>query len=298
MVEVSRDGQRIYVTNSLYAPGTRSSTRRASAAGWPSSTRRRPVGLTVDQRFFVPVRGRAAAPDSPGGRRLVVRLVLLPVIDRGYLAVAGARRCSGAYHGLNPAMGWLFAVALGLQETSRRRCPAPWRPSRSATKLSVRWRCCWCAAPRRWSRRHRALAGAVALIGFGVFKFLRPRCHPRWVGMRVTCSIWSLWSFLMSSAHGAGLMLFPILIGLPAPIDAETAGAVGTSVSLNVPGLIVDGAAVCLHTFCMLVVMAIISYVVYEKIGLAISGGRGSTSTRSRFGAVFTTGFVTLFTGF
>jgi hypothetical protein len=57
--------------------------------------------------------------------------------------------------------------------------------------------------------------GAVALVLFGIFKLLRPRSHPRRVGLRVGPRELVLWSFLMSSAHGAGLMLVPVLLGLP-----------------------------------------------------------------------------------
>jgi hypothetical protein len=205
----------------------------------------------------------------------------------------------GVYHGVNPAMGWLFAVALGLQKKSRRAMFIALAPIALGHEASVTLTLALVGgAEALVAPATVRLAGAVILILFGAFKLLRPRSHPRWVGMRVTILDLVAWSFLMSTAHGAGLMLFPILIGLPAPIDAETAGAVGTSVSLNLPGLIVDGAAVALHTACMLVVMAIISYVVYEKIGLAILRRAWFNLDTVWSGAVLTAGFVTLFTGF
>src|SRR5205085_646781 len=111
-------------------------------------------------------------------------------------------------------------------------------------------------------------AGAVVLILFGVFKFLRPRLHPRWVGMRIGAGELAVWSFLMATAHGAGLMLFPVLIALPASAHAGHAGhlhhvADGGSIAR-------DAAAVLVHTAAMLLVMGAVALVVYEKLGLAI----------------------------
>jgi hypothetical protein len=112
------------------------------------------------------------------------------------------------------------------------------------------------------------IGGAVVLILFGVFKFLRPRAHPRWVGMRVGSGELALWSFLMATAHGAGLMLFPVLLSLPPTAAdhvhaAHGAGIGGVSVAN-------DAAAVLVHTLAMLVVMGAVAVVVYEKVGLAI----------------------------
>jgi hypothetical protein len=59
--------------------------------------------------------------------------------------------------------------------------------------------------------------GAIALSAFGIFRLLRPHAHPRWVAMRVNSGELALWSFLMASAHGAGLILFPILLGINPP---------------------------------------------------------------------------------
>ena len=128
----------------------------------------------------------------------------------------------GAYHGLNPAMGWLFAVALGLQERRRSAVLQALAPIALGHEASI------AAVAVRWSPRPQVSAAAellrplarVVLVGFGVFKLLRPRSHPRWVGMRVSRRDLVLWSFLMSSAHGAGLMLVPVLLGMPAPPEA------------------------------------------------------------------------------
>ncbi len=175
----------------------------------------------------------------------------------------------GAYHGINPAMGWLFAVALGLQRKSRRAVLEALAPIAFGHEASVTLVVALVSGAQLVISPDVIRAvGAVALIGFGVFKLLRPRSHPRWVGMQVTILDLVVWSFLMSTAHGAGLMLFPILLGLSPPIaldgnDAAAAGFTTTSV-------VQDLAAVMLHTASMLVVMAIVALLVYEKLGVAV----------------------------
>src|SRR5436190_23185583 len=100
----------------------------------------------------------------------------------------------GAYHGINPGMGWLFAVALGLQEHSRRavlRALVPIAVGHEASLAVV----VALVSGLQVVASEDALrtVGALALIGFGLYKFLRPRSHPRWVGMRVNAWELSLW---------------------------------------------------------------------------------------------------------
>ncbi|MBV9354493.1 MAG: hypothetical protein JO023_03090, partial [Chloroflexi bacterium] len=131
----------------------------------------------------------------------------------------------GAYHGLNPAMGWLFAVALGFQQRSRRAVVGALPFLAFGHEASIAIVVVLVGGAQAFvSPQAIRPVGAVALIAFGVFKLLKPRSHPRWVGMRV--SAWDLvvWSFLMSTAHGAGLMLFPVLLGLPGPGDFDDLG--------------------------------------------------------------------------
>ena len=176
----------------------------------------------------------------------------------------------GAYHGIDPSMGWLFAVALGLQERSRTRLLESLFPIALGHLLSVglvvamvAWAAGFSAASH-WLRP----AGAAILILFGIFRFLRPRAHPRWVAMRVTMPELALWSFLMASAHGAGLMLFPILIGMPAP--AATAHHHALALGLHQLSPAQGVAVVLIHTGAMLLVMGTVAILVYEWVGLAI----------------------------
>jgi hypothetical protein len=119
----------------------------------------------------------------------------------------------GAYHGANPAMGWLFAVSLGMQDGNRRSVVRALPAIAIGHELAVVLVAVvvsilgLLADPALLQ-----VSAATALIGFGVFRFLRPRWHPRWTRMRVRGRELVLWSFLMSSAHGAGLMVAPLLI--------------------------------------------------------------------------------------
>src|SRR5919202_3306404 len=114
-------------------------------------------------------------------------------------------------------MGWLFAVALGLQERSRRAVLRALVPIAVGHEASLAVVVALVSGLQVVASEDvLRIVGALALIGFGVYKFVRPRSHPRWVSMRVRARELALWSFLMSSAHGAGLMLFPVLLGLSA----------------------------------------------------------------------------------
>jgi hypothetical protein len=174
----------------------------------------------------------------------------------------------GAYHGINPGMGWLFAVALGLQEKSRKAVLHALLPIALGHAVSIALVVAIVGGVEAFAPpRALRTGGAVALIAFGLFKLAKPRLHPRWVGMRIGAGELAVWSFLMATAHGAGLMLFPVLIALPASAHAGHAGhmqhVAGGSIAR-------DGAAVLVHTAAMLLVMAAVALIVYEKLGLAI----------------------------
>lgn len=176
----------------------------------------------------------------------------------------------GAYHGVNPGMGWLFAVALGLQEKSGRAVLRALVPIAVGHAVSVGLTVGLLAAGKASLNASFLTWGtAVFLIGFGLLKLVRPR-HPRWVGMRVSSWDLTLWSFLMATAHGAGLMLLPVFLlgeGNAAPCHGSGChNAAG--LSLTSPGGYV--AAVGLHTGAMLVAAAAVALVVYYKFGLSL----------------------------
>ena len=175
----------------------------------------------------------------------------------------------GAFHGINPGMGWLFAVALGLQEQSQRAVRRALLPialghAASIGVVVVAVGLLQAVLPEQVMRYLSA-----ALLGvFGLWRLVRAR-HPRWVGMRVGFRDLMLWSFLMASAHGAGLMLVPLLLQWPAP-DASHArllAALWPQAAATSPALVL--AAVSVHTLSLFLVTSAIALLVYEKLGVA-----------------------------
>ena len=176
----------------------------------------------------------------------------------------------GAYHGINPAMGWLFAVGLGLQERDRRAVLRALAPIALGHELAIAAVFATVLALGLVARPQALhVVAAIALVGFGVFRFARPRAHPRWTRARVNRRELTLWSFLMSSAHGAGLMVAPVLIGAGTATAAADDHALQTAGAQSLP-LSQSALAVTLHVAAMLLVMGIVALVVYEKLGVAI----------------------------
>lgn len=146
----------------------------------------------------------------------------------------------GAYHGINPGMGWLFAVSLGLQERSRAAVLRAFTPIAIGHFASIAVVVALVAA-LKYSVGPELLryGGAAALIAFGIYKMIAPMSHPRWVGMRVGSRQLALWSFLMATAHGAGLMVAPIVMKMtpgPSAAVAEASPSSGPqSISLSGP---------------------------------------------------------------
>jgi len=167
----------------------------------------------------------------------------------------------GAYHGVNPGMGWLFAVARGLQEKSRRGVLSSLLPIAIGHEASIAIVVVAVSLTEQLVPPFLVrLLAALALVSFGVYKLARPRSHPGGFGMRIGPAGLAAWSFLMSSAHGAGLMLAPIMLGLPVYATYHSL----SEISLQAV------AAASLHVAAMLVVMGVVAVVVYEKVGLGI----------------------------
>ncbi len=179
----------------------------------------------------------------------------------------------GAYHGLNPAMGWLFAVARGLQGRTVKGVVNSLMPLGLGHLASV-------AAVLGAVQVARftlpvgvvRVIAAIILIGFGLYRLVRRR-HPRWVGMQVGPGDLTLWSFLMASAHGAGLMLLPFVLTYPGNAMPNT----------RMHHLIVTSAmaapsnwamewwfVVVVHTLGYLLATALLALLVYYKLGVAV----------------------------
>ncbi len=173
----------------------------------------------------------------------------------------------GLWHGINPGMGWLFAVALGLQEQKRR---AVWRallPLALGHGLAI-------AAVL-------GLAGflglvvpplalkwlvVVILLGFGIYRLACHR-HPRFGGMRVGSRDLTIWSFLMAWAHGAGLMVLPFVLGLEHSMPGLGAHA-GHLGGIGDPGVALGATLV--HSAAYLLVTALVAWAVYDRLGLRL----------------------------
>lgn len=165
----------------------------------------------------------------------------------------------GAFHGLNPAMGWLFAVALGLYARSRRVVLVSLVPIALGHALSVALVLVGALTLGSFVGHETLARGAGALlIGWGIWSMWRGHRGRPTVGMRSGLAGLALWSFVMSSAHGAGLMLVPALLPLCTGKLAGNAFAAGA-------------LALAVHTTAMLTVIAAISMLavtMYERAGL------------------------------
>ena len=178
----------------------------------------------------------------------------------------------GMFHGINPAMGWLFAVALGLQDQKRAAVLRALPPMVVGHALSVGIIIAAVLVARvSLPPRTLKIVAAAILFAFGLYRLLRSR-HPNWVGMRVGFGDLTLWSFVMASAHGAGLMLVPFFLQSPASAEAHHHEAhqmhAWAFANFSAPSLLI--AAVVVHTLGYLLTTTLVAIVIYEKLGIAI----------------------------
>jgi hypothetical protein len=171
----------------------------------------------------------------------------------------------GCYHGINPGMGWLFAVALGFQErrtSAVLRAIVPLALGHVASVALVVLLSVYATIRFPHSAVHWA-AGAV-LISFGIYRLARAR-HIRWVGMQV--GFWGLvlWAFLMSTAHGAGLMLVPFVTAARVVPDGGMAMPMAGG---GHPAYAVGWLMVAVHTLGYLATVTTVALIVYTKVGV------------------------------
>jgi hypothetical protein len=179
-----------------------------------------------------------------------------------WLALVGL----GAFHGINPAMGWLFAVALGLHRQSRAVVVASLAPIAVGHALAVAL-VTLAAVALGWLADPRAVrvTTGVVLLAWAAYHRLYGSRHRVRVGMRTGMAGLVLWSFLMATAHGAGLMLVPVLLPMLPAATAAHGSAHGPAGSPLAIGL----AAVGVHTGAMLAVTGAVAVAIYEWVGLA-----------------------------
>ncbi|MDQ6691246.1 MAG: hypothetical protein M3Z13_00615 [Candidatus Dormibacteraeota bacterium] len=199
----------------------------------------------------------------------------------------GALALLGAYHGVNPGMGWLFAVGRGLQQQSRRAVLDSLLPIAIGHEASIVVVVVAVSVSRQVVPPHLVrLVAALLLVAFGLYKLAKPRSHPSGFGMRIGFGGLAGWSFLMSSAHGAGLMLAPVLLGLPVVGAYHDLREITAQAAL----------AATIHVGAMLGVMGFISLLVYERVGLRILR-RGWLNLDLGWSLVLVgSGLITLFT--
>jgi hypothetical protein len=198
----------------------------------------------------------------------------------------------GAYHGLNPGMGWLFAVALGMQEQKSSAVARSLVPIAIGHGLAIG--SVVLAATFLGMTLSPALirySVAAILVGLGIFCLLR-HWHPRWVRMQVGFRDLTVWSFLMASAHGAGLMVVPVLLG------SSTVEAQGRMRGHNHISAMASPLAAMLatgvHTIAYLAVTGLIAWAVYRKLGLALLRKAWINFDLVWAAALVVTGLVTL----
>ena len=176
----------------------------------------------------------------------------------------------GAYHGLNPGMGWLFAVALGLQHGSARGVWRALPPIALGHAVSV-GAVLFTAMLAGLVVPLEVLKVIVAmmLITLGLYRLWRHR-HPRFGGMLVGFRDLTVWSFLMASAHGAGFMVLPFVLPTSASLSAATHDHAAHMAQAHAAVGAASAAAVGLHTLAYFVVMTVIAWVVYRRLGLSL----------------------------
>jgi hypothetical protein len=196
----------------------------------------------------------------------------------------------GAYHGVNPGMGWLFAVSRGMQERSRRAVARSLVPIAIGHEASIALVAALVLGlSTTTDPRGLRIGAAAALFAFGLFRFVKPRAHFRWTSMRVSDRELGVWSFLMSTAHGAGLMVAPVILGLRASSHGHDDMAMLSSGPIDIAAV-----GVAVHILVMVAVMGAIAFFVYERVGLQVLRRAWLNTDQAWAGAFILAGLVTL----
>jgi hypothetical protein len=173
---------------------------------------------------------------------------------------------SGLYHGANPAMGWPLAVSAGLMERSSRALLAALGYLAAGHLLAMLVAMvpfALLAALFAWQREVQ-IGASVLVVGFGVFQLVRRR-HPRALA-RIRPARLGLWSFAVAVAHGAGLMLVPIYLGLCRPSDTDRGhAAAGALINADLGMALVVSVV---HAAAMIAVGGLLAWLAYRHLGL------------------------------
>jgi hypothetical protein len=198
----------------------------------------------------------------------------------------------GAYHGINPGMGWLFAVALGMQEKKGSAVVRSLIPIAIGHALAI-GSVVLTAAVLGMTLPLATIRYSVAaiLIGLGIYSLVR-HLHAGWVRMQVGFRDLTVWSFLTASAHGAGLMVVPVLLRSNT-VEAQGQMA-GHHPIAPAASPLAGMLATAVHTIAYLAVTGLFAWVVYRKLGLALLRKAWFNFDLIWAAALVATGLVTL----
>jgi hypothetical protein len=201
----------------------------------------------------------------------------------------------GAYHGINPGMGWLFAVALGMQQGNARgvwRALPPIALGHAAAVgiVVIAAVLAQVVVPSHILR----VVVASTLVTLGLYRLWRHR-HPRFGGMQVGFRDLTVWSFLMASAHGAGFMVLPFVMGIGGDVSAAGNGHATHAASMD-GGASMNALAVGAHSLAYLAVTSLVAWIVYRRLGLALLRTAWFNMDWLWAGALVVTGVVVLLT--
>jgi hypothetical protein len=200
----------------------------------------------------------------------------------------------GAYHGVNPGMGWLFAVALGMQEQRGSAVARSLVPIALGHALAIG------SVVMIAAFLGRALPlltiryfVAALLVALGIFSLVS-HWHPRWVRMRVGFRDLTAWSFLMASAHGAGLMVLPVLLS-SSTVEAH-AHMAGHNQMPPTASPIAAVVATAVHTVGYLAITGLVAWAFYRRLGLVLLRKTWFNFNLVWAAALIATGLFTLLT--
>ncbi|MBV8447210.1 MAG: hypothetical protein JO124_04370 [Hyphomicrobiales bacterium] len=171
---------------------------------------------------------------------------------------------SGLYHGVNPGMGWPLAVSAGLMERSSGAFFAalwPLSVGHLLAMLAIMLPFSLLIAVVQWQRDIQIGAGLL-VMSFGIFRFIKRR-HPRMLA-RIRPTQLALWSFAVAIAHGAGLMLIPIYLGLCGNAGFDSMRQVNALIGAD---LVMAVTVAAVHTAAMIVSGGVLAWVVYHYLG-------------------------------
>ncbi|RPH74237.1 MAG: hypothetical protein EHM88_23100 [Candidatus Rokuibacteriota bacterium] len=169
----------------------------------------------------------------------------------------------GAFHGLNPAMGWLFAVALGMHRQSRAVVMVSLVPIAVGHAVSIAAVAGLLVAAGTIVPQNLVRTGSgLLLLGWAAYHWRYGHRHRVRFGMQTGLLGLAVWSFLMATAHGAGLMLWPVLMPSCLPGEANNLAPGGPAAAIL--------TGVGIHTLAMVATTAVVAGLVFEWLGLAL----------------------------